>query len=201
MNPLLFFFDNQAYSKEDSSLWSLLDTTVAYRADYDLDSAGHHYAGKISHRPHQNRCDFLIGSVKEALVLKQDSDQVYILWPDRNFYITTSLHDLSRLIGGIDSLSLNQHLVGHDFILYERTNHYRLTGVFQGDIWMTHDHILLKAQGIVTFAGKETQISLSMTNLRRLSPDSSLFTIPKNYFGLPLDPKQLGFENIGNKPK
>lgn len=165
----------------------LADAKIDYQADYRLVSGKQVYSGKLIHAPQRERFEFTNGATPQILLLRRDIDEAIILWPGQHLYMSTSFATISGLIGGLDSEILHGREAGLEKVAGEMATRYHVDkGAFVGDVWRSHDGILLKAAGEVTYQGKPTEGELSLSNIHRGRSDPRLFAKPEGYFGLPL---------------
>ena len=177
---------------------SLLDAPVQYTADYSLTQDSQTWRGTVIHAAGRERRDFTTAFGTQAILLRPDIDEIAILWPDRKWYISTSLKALTGLLGGTSDLILDRRADGSEIIGGERCRRYRVTGIFTGRIWQTKDGILMRAAGTVRIRGRERAISTQLTHLRRTTVDADAFELPLGYHGIPVSPSLLGAVG-GNK--
>ena len=174
----------------------LIDAPVDYRASYSLTAAGHTYSGIVVHAPGRERREFEAGGARQILLLRRDTDEAAILWPERHFYLGASFHMLAQMAGNAEAMILERHAIGQETVNGERTTVYAVAdegkgGGFSGKLWLTADGILMRAVGTVSFQGKETPIDTSLTDLRRVKADPASFIRPSDYFGVPLSPSGI----------
>jgi len=165
----------------------LVDAKVDYQADYTLISGASSFRGKLVHAPKRERWEFTSGAGLQVLLLRRDLDEASMLWPERRWYMSTSFAMLSSLLGGLTNEILHGRESGIEKLDGETMTRYHVDqGAFIGDIWRSHDGILVKASGKVTYNGQPTSGELVLSNLRRIKADPGLFLRPEGYFGIPL---------------
>ena len=129
--------------------------------------------------------------------MRLDIDEATILWPERKFYLTTSIGSMDGMVGGIENMTVDRRRSGNETIGGEPCTRYEVSGTspqggdFHGRMWFTRDGIMMKAMGTVHFLGKETPIDLGLLNVRRMRIDPSAFVRPSDYRTLPFDLSRL----------
>lgn len=165
----------------------LVDAKIDYQADYRLKSGKQTYVGRLIHAPHRERWEFTSGGTPQILLLRRDLDEASILWPERRWYMSASFAMVSGLLGGLDREVLQGREAGIEKVAGEMTTRYHVDhGAFIGDLWRSHDGILLKAAGRVTYNGEPTDGELVLSNLRRAKSDPAQFVRPEGFLGIPL---------------
>jgi hypothetical protein len=168
------------------SALDLVDAKVEYQADYRLLSGHQTFHGKLFHMPRRERWEFTNGATPQILLLRRDLDEAAMLWPERRWYMSASFSLVAGLLGGLEKEILHGREAGIEKIGGETAIRYHVDrGSFIGDLWRSHDGILLMARGKVTYNGEPTEGELVLSNLKRVKPDPSLFAKPEGYRGLP----------------
>jgi len=176
----------------------LLDAKLDYVADYYLTTGSGRFQGTVIHGPGHERREFDAAAGHQILLLRRDIDEAAVLWSQRKLYVSTSFQALAALIGGFDGVLLDRQAVGHERIGNEKTTRYQIRpmgkgpGGFSGQIWMTSDGILMKADGEASLNGHPVKLVTGLLNLQRIKADPSAFVRPSDYIGLPLDLSKLG---------
>jgi hypothetical protein len=178
-------------SAEPADVLTLLDAPVEYTADYSLTQDDQTWHGTVVHASGRERRDFTTSLGTQAILLRRDTDQAAVLWPDRKWYLSTSLTALTGLLGGRNDFKVDRHGDGGETIGGERCDRYKVTGIFTGRIWITHDGILMRAAGTIRLRGKDRAIATQLTHLHRAAVDPDSFELPLGYHGIPVNPRLL----------
>jgi hypothetical protein len=168
-----------------------LDAPLEYSADYSLTANDQTWRGTVVHAPGRERREFSTRLGTQAIVLRRDTDQAAVLWPDRKWYLTTSLSALSGLIGGTDALKLERHRDGNETVDGERCSRWTVEGGFAGRLWFSADGILMRAVGMLRLRGRETSISTQLAHVKRAAVDADDFELPVGFHGLTVNPSLL----------
>jgi len=176
---------------------ALLDAPVEYTADYALTQDDQTWRGTVVHAAGRERRDFTTSLGTQAILLRRDTDQAVVLWPERKWYLSTSLNALTGLLGGTDRLQLERHADGAEAIGGERCERYRVSGIFTGRIWLTRDGILIRAAGMLRIKGREHAFATQLVHLRRTAVDADAFELPIGYHGIPVPPRIFGGNSAG----
>lgn len=180
-----------------TALADLLDAKTEYQAQFSVSSDKGQYGGMLYHMPGRERREFTTGQGAQALLLRRDIDQAAMLWPDRKWYLSTSFSQLSGLIGGFEGVLVETRQSGREVIAGEPTTRYEVSGDaaqgnhFKGRFWMTQDGIVMKLSGEATYSGKVTPVEMELSHLARGPVNPTLFALPTDYKGLPLDFSKL----------
>jgi hypothetical protein len=168
-----------------------IDAPVEYSANYSFTEGDQTWSGTVVHAPNRERRDFTTQLGTQALLMRRDTDQIAVMWPQRKFYLSTSLKALIRW-GGAGDLTMDRHHDGIDIINDEPCVRYTVTGAFSGRMWFTKDGILMRARGKLTSNGHERAISTQLTHIKRGAVDADEFELPIGYHGIPVNPSMLG---------
>lgn len=168
-----------------------IDAPVEYRADYALTEGDQTWHGTVVHAPKRERRDFTTAIGTQAILMRRDTDQIAILWPQRHWYLSTSLNALLHWGGG-GNLMADRHHDGVEIIENEPCVRFTVTGAFNGRMWFTKDGIMIRARGKIAVNGHEREIATQLTHLKREPVDADDFELPVGYHGLPVDPSLLG---------
>lgn len=177
----------------------LLDAKLDYTADFYVSSGAQgKFQGTVVHTPGRERREFETTMGHEALLLRRDSDEAVMMWPERKYYVSTSFSAISSMVGGFEEVMLERRKIGADMIAGEPCARFEVSGEsdsggsFHGRMWFTRDNILMKAVGTARWRGKETPVETGLLNLRRIKADPSAFVTPSDYQGLPIDLRKFG---------
>ena len=182
-------------SAEPMDTLAALDAPLEYTADYSLTANGQTWRGTVVHAPGRDRREFGTTMGTQAIILRRDIDQAVVLWPDRKWYLTTSLTGLSGLFGGPEALTLERHRDGNEVVDGEKCSRWQAEGGFTGRLWFTNDGILMRAVGMLRLKGRETSLSTQLAHVRRRVVDMDDFELPVGAHGLTVGPALLGKVN------
>ncbi len=183
---------------EPIDAFTLLDAPVEYTADYALTQDDQTWRGTVIHASGRERRDFTTAFGTQALLLRRDIDQAAVLWPERKWYLSTSLSALTGMLGGSSDFKVDRRADGNEAVGGERCARYRVSGIFSGRIWVTRDGILMRAAGSLLLRGRERAITTQLTHLRRAAVDVDAFELPIGYHGIPVSPRLLGAAGGGS---
>jgi hypothetical protein len=169
-----------------------IDAPVDYRADYALTEGDQTWHGTVVHAPHRERRDFTTQLGTQAILMRRDTDLIAVLWPQRKWYLSTSLNAILHWGGGGGDLTLDRRRDGRETIGGERCIRYAVTGAFTGRMWYTRDGILMRAVGDLHVGGRDRKISTQLAHLKRGAVDADDFELPVGYHGIPVSPSLLG---------
>jgi hypothetical protein len=177
---------------EEIEALSILDAPLDFSADYSLTSNDQTWRGTIIHAPGRERRDFATALGVQAVLLRRDIDQAAVLWPERKWYLSTSLRALAGMFGGAEGVKFNRRRDGTETISGERCTRYQVDGDFTGRVWFTSDGILMRAAGILRLNGRERTIATQLTHVKRGPIDADDFELPLGYHGISVSPTLLG---------
>jgi hypothetical protein len=172
---------------------SLLDGPTDYAADFYVVSDKGRFQGSTVHAPGRGRWSFETQGGRQTLLLRRDTNQAAMLWPERKWYLSTSFQAIAALVGGFDGVMVDSRATGQDVVGGEPTTRYEVSGAsgqgghFHGRIWLSRDGILMKLVGRVSFAGQENKVETGLSHVLRVKADPAAFELPADYSGLPLD--------------
>lgn len=180
---------------EEIDALSILDAPLDFSADYSLTSDDQTWRGTIIHAPGRERRDFATALGVQAVLLRRDIDQAAVLWPERKWYLSTSLKALAGVFGGTEGVKFNRRRDGTETIGGERCARYLVEGDFTGRVWFTSDGILMRAVGILRLKGRERTIATQLAHIKRRPIDVDDFELPLGYHGISVSPTLLGVGN------
>ncbi|HEY1719609.1 MAG TPA: hypothetical protein VGG27_00060 [Magnetospirillaceae bacterium] len=169
-----------------------IDAPVEYKADYALTEGEQTWHGTVVHAPQRERRDFTTSMGTQALLMRRDSDLIAVIWPDRKWYLSTSLQALVQLGAAHGNLNLDRKKDGVETIGGEPCTRYKVEGAFTGKMWFTKDGILMRAAGTMAIGGHPRTISTQLSHLKRGAVDADDFELPIGYHGIPVSPNLLG---------
>ncbi|MTJ81889.1 MAG: hypothetical protein F8N37_12855 [Telmatospirillum sp.] len=170
-----------------------LDAPVDYTADFFVVSGKGRFQGSAVHAPGRGRWDFDASGGRQTLLLRRDTNQAAMVWPERKWYLSTSFQAIAGLIGGFDGATVDSRSAGQETVSGEPVTRYDLSGAssgggnFRGRVWMTRDGIMMKLSGTVTFNGKDSKVETGLSHLLRVKAAPAAFRLPADYTGLPRD--------------
>ena len=180
----------------------LLDSKVEYVADFYLTPSNQGtYRGGVIHAHGRERRDFDTAGGRQSLLLRRDTNEAAMLWPERKWYVSTSFAMVSGMVGGFEDLTLDMKKIGKDTISGEVCTRYEVAGSTEeggdvhGRMWVTRDGIVMKFAATVRVNNRDKPVELGLLNLRRVAADPSAFVLPADYKGIPLALGNLG--NLG----
>ncbi|MDR3440059.1 hypothetical protein [Telmatospirillum sp.] len=175
----------------------LLDAQSDYTADFYVVSSKGRFQGSTVHAPGRGRWDFDASGGRQTLLLRRDTNEAAMLWPERKWYLSSSFQAVAGLIGGFDGVMVESKALGQERVGGEQTTRYEVSGdsgqggSFHGRMWLSTDGIMMKLAGRVKFGGQESQIESGLSHVLRVKADPSAFVLPSDYKGLPLDFSKL----------
>ena len=179
----------------------LLDARVAYRAEFYLKSDGRSYSGHVWHAPGRDRHDVTGG---QAVILRRDTNQAFVLVPARKFYTGFTFQGMAGLVGG-DALMVERRKVddetyeGHPVTRWEATASSPTGGRFEGDVWTTKEGIVVRMVGTVRFGERDIDIDTGLKNLKIGKVDDHLFELPADYQGFDVDALKNSLRKLQGK--
>jgi len=179
-------------SAEQVDALTALDAPVEFRAEYSVSADDQTWRGTVVHAPGRERRDFATALGTQAVLLRRDIDQAAVLWPQRKWYLTTSLRALAGIFGGPDGIKLDRRRDGKETVGDERCMRWIADGGFSGRLWYSADGILIRAAGVLRVKGHETSVVTQLARIRRIAVDPDEFELPLGYRGLPVSPALLG---------
>ncbi len=176
-----------AANARKTAAFDLLDPQLSYSADYKLVTAKGHYLGNVVHAPRRERREWASKTGRQILIVRRDSDSIFILLPMLKSYLSHRLSVFSGLIGNPDSLRLEMVEEGRENLSGIAVTRYRAEGAepkggrFAGKLWLSKSGLMLKADGLTSFDGQETPIEYALANPTIGTVDPELFEPPENY--------------------
>lgn len=181
----------RAAMAEQVDALSVLDAPLDFSADYSLTSDDQTWRGTVIHAPGRERRDFATALGVQAVLLRRDIDQAAVLWPQRKWYLATSLKALAGMFGGAEGIKFERRRDGVETIGGERCLRYQVDGDFTGRVWFTSDGILMRAAGILRLKGHERTIATQLAHIKRAPIDADDFELPLGYHGISVAPSLL----------
>lgn len=188
----------------------LLDVPVSYTADFTVSSDKGTYNGTVWHALGRERRDFGTAGGGQTVLLRRDTDSAYLMKPSGRWYVGLGFQAVGALAGGIDSLVVDRRRVRDESVGGIRATRYKVAATgpkgarFDGDAWFSKEDILVRAQGWLSEGGgKETQVEMSMSNLRVGRVDERMFELPSGWLGMDLrsvPPERIAQAVEGLKP-
>jgi len=180
---------------EQIDAFTALDAPVDFTAEYSLSADDQTWRGTVEHAPGRERREFGTVFGVQAVVLRRDTDQAVVLWPQRKWYLSTSLSALTAIMGGPDGVTLERHRDGNETVAGERCTRWLTEGGFAGRLWYSVDGILMRASGVLRLKGRETAVVTQLAQVKRIVVDPDEFELPLGYHGIPVSPALLGEGN------
>ncbi|CAA7617120.1 conserved exported hypothetical protein [Candidatus Terasakiella magnetica] len=170
----------------------LLDAPVPYTADFMLSSAKGTFHGQVWHAKGRERRDVSTTGGGQGVLIRRDTNTAHLLGLSGRWHVALSIPAAAALAGGLDSWTTERQKVREESVAGQRATRWKVQaegprGGFDGDIWINRDGIVVKAAGTVSSAtGDDSEIQMSLSNLRVGSVDARMLEIPQGWLGFDL---------------
>lgn len=171
----------------------LLDVPVSYTADFTVSSDKGTYNGTVWHAKGRERRDFGTQGGTQAVLLRRDTDSAYLMKPSSRWYVGLGFQAVGSLAGGIDSLTVDRRKLREEGIGNIHATRYKIAATgpkgarFDGDGWFTKEDILVRAAGVLTEPnGKQSEVEMTLSDLRVGRVDERVFELPAGWLGMDL---------------
>ncbi|MDY0242645.1 MAG: DUF4412 domain-containing protein [Rhodospirillaceae bacterium] len=176
---------------ERAPLLDLIDAPVAFSAEYHVAAEGRgEYRGTVIHAPGRERREFATAQGRQILLIRRDTRQAAMLWPERKWYLSLPFEAASNIAGAdIDAMTIERRNAVKETVAGEPCTRYDVTASggdssFSGRMWFTRDGILMKASGTAEAQGRRYKVDTALRNLLRIKADPQAFIIPSDYLGM-----------------
>ncbi len=176
-----------AANTRKTTAFDLLDPPLSYGADYKLVTDKGRYLGNVVHAPGRERREWATKTGRQILIVRRDSDAIFILLPMLKSYLSHKLSVFSGLIGNPNALRIEMIEDGRENLSGITTTRYRAQGAepkggrFAGKLWLSKSGLMVKADGLTSFDGQETAIEYALSNPDFGTVDPELFEPPEGY--------------------
>ncbi len=167
--------------------FDLLDPPISYSADYELRTGTGFYAGTVAHAPGRERREWMTKTGRQTLIIRRDTDLVAILVPSLKSFLSHKFSVFAGLLGNLDALRLEMIEEGRENLSGIAVTRYRAQGAepgggrFAGKLWLSKSGLMMKADGVAAFEGKETPFQFALANPSIGTVDPELFEPPEGY--------------------
>jgi hypothetical protein len=181
--------------RADEGALDVLDAPLSYRADFSVSSPRGVYHGKVWHRPGHERRMVETRDGEQAVLIDRAKDAAYLIGKNGSWSVGLSLSSAAALIGGIDSWRVERSRIGEERVGTIRATRWKALaqgprGQFDGEIWTSHEGIIVKADGVISSSDVPSQaVSMILSDLKTGPVDPALLDLPQG--GMALDLRQV----------
>ncbi|MEA2755703.1 MAG: hypothetical protein QOJ54_1992 [Aliidongia sp.] len=170
------------------------DTQVPFSAARSVVTGGKTYDGRVYAAPGKQRHEQVVNGLPLVAILRADRQVAWLLVPGLHVYAEFAFPKAVTDYDGVGALGPP---LGTDIVAGLKSARYRVEregadgSAVDGWVWMTHDGIITKLDGVYTSTkNKPVKATFELSDVKLGPQDTALFEISKDVKKLPIETVQ-----------
>jgi outer membrane lipoprotein-sorting protein len=165
----------------------LAEPKVEYTADQVAGAENQTVKSKVYHAPGKQRMDMEEGGGKQFIIMRADRKLFWIVMPEMNMYMETSLEKGKKDRRDLTDCSFSQKAAGKETIngIDATKSEIEVScpdkSEYSGAMWTSKEGIMVKMDAAAKGKGSNGRFRMELKNLKIGKQDPQLFEVPPGY--------------------